>query len=157
MICLNGTAQEKTYVIQRGETLQSIARKFGINELRIRECNWNVKTYYAGLRIKLPAIAEEQTPDEVFANEMAHKKLDEAKKEMAMGKTYLALELLEKSLDYKFLDEAGFLAGKLNYEHQNYKKADKYFIMMRDSRTLTSEQQDAMDEMSSHIEQYYKK
>lgn len=156
MVCLTIIAQEKTYVVQRGETLQSIARKFGVSEYRIQECNWNVKTYYAGLRIKLPATAEERTPDEVFAYEMAHKKLDEAKKELAMGKTYLALELLEKSLDYKFTDEAGFLAGKLNYDHQNYKKADKYFNMVDDSRALAPEQLQAISEMRGHMMQYYR-
>lgn len=156
MVCIAMTAQEKTYVVQRGETLQSIARKFGVSEYRIQECNWNVKTYYAGLRIKLPAIAEERTPDEVFAYEMAHKKLKEAKQEMEKGKTYLALELLEKSLDYKFTDEAAFLAGKLNYGHQNYKKADKYFVMVYDSSILSPSQLQEISDMRGHMMQYYR-
>jgi spore germination protein YaaH len=100
MVYIAMTAQEKTYVVQRGETLQSIAQKFGVSEYRIQECNWNVKTYYAGWRIKLPAITEERTPNEVFAYEMAHKKLEEAKQEMEKGKTY-TIQVGEQSASFE--------------------------------------------------------
>lgn len=154
---LDSAGQVKTYVIQRGETLQSVAKKFGVSESQIRECNQYVKNYHVGLNIKLPAGAKQQTPDEVFANDRAVEKMNEAKRQLEAGKKLLALELLKESLGYKRLDEAEYLAGKLYYDRHEYDMAFDYFQRVKNEQTLSYEQQNSLDKMLVKIDLYKEK
>ncbi len=56
---LSISAQEtKTHIIQRGETIESIAKKYGISEADLKEANPDIKKfYYAGMSIVIPVKA----------------------------------------------------------------------------------------------------
>ena len=130
LLYLTAAGQERTYMIQRGETLQSIAKKFGIHELRIREYNWNVKEFRTGMTIKLPPVAEELSSDEVFDNETDRKLLDET--DSLSEKLYHARQELEKL-------------------HQTYQKNMQEY---HETRMLIDSQRNEIEKMASIIKSY---
>ena len=55
-------AQERTHVVQRGETLRSIAEQYGISVDQIETANPNAKNYiYVGMKLVIPSVMSQST------------------------------------------------------------------------------------------------
>lgn len=63
-------AEEKTHVVKKGETIESIAKTFGITTESLIEANPTLKQYmYAGMTLKIPAATAQPTAQTATATE----------------------------------------------------------------------------------------
>lgn len=63
LFAIMATATEKTHIVKKGETAESIAKTFGISTESLLEANPDLKQYiYAGMTLKIPATSTQTKP-----------------------------------------------------------------------------------------------
>lgn len=63
LFAIMATATERTHIVKKGETAESIAKTFGISTESLLEANPDLKQYiYAGMTLKIPAASTQTKP-----------------------------------------------------------------------------------------------
>lgn len=133
-------AQQKTHLIKRGETLETIAQLYGLTTEQIKANNPHIRTYYSGITINLPENAIQRSASEI-------KEVSVAEKYLSMGRQYLekgngseARKMFKKSLDTHLLPEAAYLHGICAYNDGDWKRAESDFSLALSVKGLSENQ-----------------
>lgn len=147
-------AQNKTHLVKRGETLETIAQLYGITAEQLKAHNPHIRTFYSGITINLPENVVKREASEI-------KEVSVAEKYLSMGKQYLekgngseAQKMFKKSLDIHMLPEAAYLQGICAYNDGDWKKAENYFSMALSDKGLSDNQASHAAELKEKTAQY---
>lgn len=79
VFCLGSQAQQREHIVKRGETFETIARKYSVSLQRLKEANATISECYAGRKITIPSLQETNKRNEsVSADTMLLVSGDEA-------------------------------------------------------------------------------
>lgn len=70
--CLGCFAQKKEHVVNRGETFESIAKKYSVSLQRLKKANPTISECYVGRKIIIPSLHDENEVVEAVANDSAN-------------------------------------------------------------------------------------
>lgn len=161
-------AQQQKHTVMKGETLVTIAKKYGVTVDDLRQENPQLKTLYTGMSIKIPAktqtvsstiytqtskdVSESSTGEEICRPALAY--IDFAKKYIEQGKHNKAIKELNKSLKEQENVTAHWLRGQCYFYEGKWKKALEDLVLVRSNPKMPLDIQEAATQMYADAEAY---
>ena len=141
---LGALAQQKTHVVARGETLVSIAKKYGLSEVELKAANPNLSVVFTGIKLVIPEKTNATEPEATEVNEVPTQTVEEkptssdGQDEYDKGEEYYQQKNYAKALEWYMKSAAkGHLSATSDigylYEDglgvkQDYEKAIKWYL-----------------------------
>lgn len=119
------------HIVQRGETLELLANKFGVSEQEIRDQNKNfdLEILYVGLPLKIPVQETEGSPEEIdrliATKSLTNSTLKEANLLYTNGNYQKAAKLYTTALKENVNSDTFFYRGRCYFRQGKYKSAIK--------------------------------
>ena len=136
--CTIAMAQQLTHVVQRGETLELIARRYNISQAQLKASNPNVDQCYVGMKLNIPQGAK-HTINLVTNTPMDIQRINEASGYLKRGKYRKATSIYTQVIKDNPSSTSYYGRGLSYYNRAKYKSAISDFEMAISSKDCTDE------------------